>query len=74
MAVMPVLSASGWNEECQTILQQYLDLREHIVNSGLLSDIDRAPLLNVSRILVAVLTGRRATNCSICSTSSRPPS
>lgn len=48
MAILPAWKTSGWTDECQSILRQYLDLEQLILDSGLDRDIDKAPLLNVS--------------------------
>jgi tRNA nucleotidyltransferase (CCA-adding enzyme) len=47
-AVMEILPIwSGWNQECNTIIQRYLDLKRHVLESGLDEAIDQAPLVNV---------------------------
>lgn len=54
MAILPTWKSCGWSDECQTILRQYLDLEQYILDSGLDQDIDKAPLLNVSEENVCV--------------------
>lgn len=55
-AVMEILPRfSEWNGECDSILRRYLALRDHIVESGLSVDIDKAPLLNVSAVISLLL-------------------
>jgi tRNA nucleotidyltransferase (CCA-adding enzyme) len=48
-AVMDIMAVfSGWNDQCDQVLQRYLALRDYIIESGLSIDIDKTPLLNVS--------------------------
>jgi tRNA nucleotidyltransferase (CCA-adding enzyme) len=48
-AVMEILPVwSGWNSDCEAISERYLTLQQHIKESGLDVDIDKAPLINVS--------------------------
>lgn len=46
MDILPVWS--GWNEQCEAVMQRYISLRHRILESGLAGDIERNPLLNVS--------------------------
>jgi hypothetical protein len=47
MEILPIWT-SGWNGDCDTILQRYIGLQRHIQESGLDIDIDKMPLINVS--------------------------
>lgn len=47
-AILPHWTPSEWNGKCEEVLQQYIDLQRYIEETGLATDIDRPPLLNVS--------------------------
>ena len=72
MAILPHWTLSGWNADCQAVLQQFVDLQQYIRESGLAADIDRPPLLNVSRRQATALINR-VTSCNKFSTFDRRP-
>jgi tRNA nucleotidyltransferase (CCA-adding enzyme) len=71
-AVMDILPVwSGWNSDCNMILERYLALQQHIKESGLDLDIDKAPLINVSFWFARVSLIFRDTRFSPCWKSDR---